>query len=148
MKDIDGILTRLNMDKRKKLLGFIDRAEGAESKIISIGPHTPLTRKDDTGTINLLLMSQNYNHEMTVYALSDTIDSKGKENFQHGIVSREKLIQFVAPEPQNRGGRPKRTLTDQEKKRIDILREQGKGINVIAKELGISNRVIMEYCKS
>jgi len=47
-----------------------------------------------------------------------------------------------------RVGRPHRVLSDLEKADIDRLRGQGMSINAIAKELGINNRRVMEYCKN
>lgn len=45
-------------------------------------------------------------------------------------------------------GRPHRILTDEEQAGIRRLRSQGLSINAIAKELGINNRRVMEYCKN
>ena len=51
------------------------------------------------------------------------------------VVDREKV------------GRPKRVLSDSEKAKIDELREQGKGYNAIARELKVSNRLIIKHCQ-
>ena len=51
------------------------------------------------------------------------------------VVSRDKV------------GRPRRVLSDAEQADISRLREQGMSINAIAKELGINNRRVMEYCR-
>ena len=45
-------------------------------------------------------------------------------------------------------GRPRRVLSDEEQANISRLRGQGMSINAIAKELGINNRRVMEYCKN
>lgn len=45
-------------------------------------------------------------------------------------------------------GRPRRILSDAEQADISRLRGQGMSINAIAKELGINNRRVMEYCKN
>ena len=52
------------------------------------------------------------------------------------VVNREKV------------GRPRRVLSDEEQANIRRLRGQGMSINAIAKELGINNRRVMEYCKN
>lgn len=52
------------------------------------------------------------------------------------VVDREKV------------GRPRRVLSDEEQAGISRLRAQGMSINAIAKELGINNRRVMEYCKN
>lgn len=46
-----------------------------------------------------------------------------------------------------RGGRKRKTLTDEEKARILEMRDAGKNVNEIARELHISNRVISEFVK-
>ena len=46
------------------------------------------------------------------------------------------------------GGRKKRGLTDEETARIREMRDAGRNINDIAKELHISNRVISEFVKN
>ena len=48
----------------------------------------------------------------------------------------------------DRVGRPRRVLSDEEQANIRRLRGQGMSINAIAKELGINNRRVMEYCKN
>lgn len=48
----------------------------------------------------------------------------------------------------DRVGRPRRVLSDDEQANIRRLREQGMSINAIAKELGINNRRVMDYCKN
>lgn len=44
-------------------------------------------------------------------------------------------------------GRKKRTLTEQEQETIKESREAGETINTIAKNLKVSNRLVMEYVK-
>ena len=46
------------------------------------------------------------------------------------------------------GGRKKKELTDEEKARILALRKAGNNVNVIARELHISNRIISEFVKN
>lgn len=47
-----------------------------------------------------------------------------------------------------RGGRKKKSLTDEEKALIIAMRKDGKNVNAIARELHISNRVISEFVKN
>ncbi|WP_303814164.1 hypothetical protein [Selenomonas ruminantium] len=68
--------------------------------------------------------------------LSDYKEIKKQYNPQKQyLVDREKI------------GRPRRILKEEEKKAIEALRKSGKSINDIAKELRLSNRLVMEYCR-
>ena len=68
--------------------------------------------------------------------LSDYKEIKKRYNPQKQyLVSRERI------------GRPRRILKEEEKKAIETLRKSGKSINDIAKELRLSNRLVMEYCR-
>jgi len=68
--------------------------------------------------------------------LSDYKEIKKQYNPQKQyLVDREKI------------GRPRRILKEEEKKAIEALRKSGKSINDIAKELRLSNRLVMEFCR-
>lgn len=47
-----------------------------------------------------------------------------------------------------KGGRPKRILSQNEKKQIDALRAQKLSIDKIAAKLHVSNRVVAAYCRA
>ena len=60
---------------------------------------------------------------------------------------RDGVVFFVIDNLGN-GGRKKKELTDEEKAQILAMREEGKNVNIIARELHISNRIISEFVKN
>ena len=71
---------------------------------------------------------------------------KIKENFQSFYSRKEKIIEFLGYN-NIRIGRPRKVLSDEEKAKIIELRSKRLGINKIAKELRINNRLVMEFCR-
>lgn len=167
MIDEDGVLERLNKSKRKKLMAFIKQHEGTEeARILPAGSMMDFpqnNRKDDGRTVYIFMLAkENYNG---FYTLVDRFD-KNDETFKHLYKRQSRIAELLGidqtpaatneptynPKTQyivERGkvGRPKRTLSDTEKSRIDELRVQGKGYNAIAKELKVSNRLIIKHCQ-
>ena len=107
------------------------------------------TPREDTGTVILFMITKSKYTERNsdFFVLMDTIDKVGTETFKHSSHRLEQLKDFLGIEPPKKGGRPRRILTDEEKERIRELREQGRGYNAIAKELKVSNRIVIECCK-
>ena len=146
----DSILTKLKKTKRKKLINFIyDHDRDGRARLYDSSSRYLTTNREDEGTVILFMVSQSNYHEgiTEFYVLIDTLDIQGRETFQKRSHRIEDIRDFVGIEPRNKGGRPRKVLTDQEKARIDELRQQSKGYNAIAKELGIGNRIVIEYCK-
>ena len=146
----DSILTKINKMKRKKLMSFIsdhDRDGGA--RLFDASTHYLTTPREDTGTVILFMITKSKYTERNsdFFVLMDTIDKVGTETFKHSSHRPEQLKDFLGIEPPKKGGRPRRILTDEEKERIRELREQGRGYNAIAKELKVSNRIVIECCK-
>lgn len=117
-------------------------------------------RRKDSGEIKAFVKIQD-----VVFMIFDKLED-GAEDFSY-IIFDDDLVDFIGdsladvvetPPPQIlkkdgtpfagfRGGRKKKSLTDEEKARIIAMRDEGKNVNVIARELHISNRVISEFVK-
>ena len=146
----DSILTKINKSKRKKLVHFIiDHDKDGKASLFDVSTHVLTTPRQDIGTVIFFMKSNSIYQVGTAnfYVLLDTIDKDGKETFKYSHHAPEQISNFLGIKPPKKGGRPRRTLTDEEKERIRELREQGRGYNAIAKELKVSNRLVIEYCK-
>ena len=90
----------------------------------------------------------------------------GKEEFSRTLIDEEAMM-FLGATSERRsapiqtikkkdgtpfagfnGGRKKKELTSEEKARILAMRKEGKNVNIIARELHISNRIISEFVKN
>ena len=98
----------------------------------------------------------------------DKLGDDGKEEFSRTLIDEEAMMFLGATfdcdqAPQHaqitkkdgtpfagfNGGRKRKTLTDEEKAQILAMREEGKkNVNIIARELHISNRIISEFVKN
>ncbi len=146
----DSILTKINKSKRKKLMSFIsDHDCDGGARLFDASTRYLTTPREDTGTVILFMITKSkYTEgETDFFVLMDTIDKAGREIFKHSSHRPEHIGSFLGIEPTHKGGRPRRTLTSEEKQKIDALRKQGRGFNAIAKELKVSNRLVIEYCK-
>lgn len=146
----DNILTKINKSKRKKLMSFIsDHDRDGRARLFDASTQYLTTPREDIGTIILFMITKSkYTEGKTdFFVLLDTIDKSGAETFKHSSQRPERIASFLGIEPTHKGGRPRRTLTSEEKQKIDALREQGRGYNAIAKELKVSNRLVIEYCR-
>ena len=102
-----------------------------------------------------------------MYFVFDKLGDDGKEEFSRTLIDEEAMMFLGATfdcdqAPQHaqitkkdgtpfagfNGGRKKKELTDEEKARILALRKAGNNVNVIARELHISNRIISEFVKN
>lgn len=101
-----------------------------------------------------------------MYFVFDKLGDDGKEEFSCTIIDEEAMMflgaTFDCDQPQHaqitkkdgtpfagfNGGRKRKTLTDEEKAQILALRKAGKNVNVIARELHISNRIVSEFVKN
>jgi len=167
MIDDDGVLERLNKAKRKKLMAFLKQHGTEDSRIIPASD-LPKNNRTDKGTIAVFFVGQNiyYPEYQDFFCLVDTLDKDGKETFMDFYKRQSVIAELLGidqtptatneptydPRTQyiverDKVGRPKRTLSDTEKAKIDELRAQGKGYNAIAKELKVSNRLIMRHCQ-
>ena len=146
----DSILTKINKTKRKKLVSFIiDHDRDGKGSLYDASTHYLTTPRQDTGTVIIFMLTNSIYQKDTVnfYVLHDTLDKDGRETFKYSHHAPAQIRDFLGIKPPKKGGRPRRILTDEEKERIKELREQGRGYNAIAKELKVSNRLVIEYCK-
>lgn len=162
----------INKSKRKKLVDFVTqerkRARMPEREV-EVMPlcgwyeyeDPAKERRKDSGEIKAFVRIQD-----VVFMIFDKLED-GAEDFSY-IIFDDDLVDFIGdslaadvtetPPPQIvkkdgtpfagfHGGRKPKTLTDEEKARIAEMRKEGKNVNVIARELHISNRVISEFVK-
>lgn len=173
LRDEAEILNKINKSKRKKLMAFIKGHDGEETVIIPAGSSEDLPKNNraDKGTVGIIMVCRNpYNETHADYwTLVDTIDKEGKESliqfYKRQSVMAGILFEQPTPEveakPANtydpdkqyvlsreKTGRPRRILSNVEKKQIDGMREEGKSIAEIARTLKASNRFIIDYLKS
>ena len=176
MVDEYGILEKINKSKRKKLMSFLkehDRYEADfEARLMPAGSRDdlPESNRKDKGTIILFFYAQNlYNAEYKdFYTLVDTLVD-GEEKLIKAYKRLSALLDFIGigveaeqetqpgqtydPTKQylvsrEKAGRPKHIITEAEAQQIRALRADGLSINAISKQLGISNRQIMAFCRS
>lgn len=161
----------INKSKRKKLVDFVKRARldlRMPEREVEVMPlcgwyeyeDPAKERRKDSGEIKAFVKIQD-----VVFMIFDKLEN-GAEDFSY-IIFDDDLVDFigdsladVAETPPQilkkdgtpfagfRGGRKKKSLTDEEKARIIAMRDEGKNVNVIARELHISNRVISEFVKN
>ena len=163
----------INKSKRKKLVDFVKRARlelRMSEREVEVMPlcgwyeyeDPAKERRKDSGEIKAFVKMKN-----VVFMVFDKLDD-GKEDCSC-ITFDAELFEFlgeslaaaaVTPQPTQilkkdgtpfagfNGGRRKKSLTDEEKARIIAMRKAGKNVNVIARELHISNRVISEFVKN
>ena len=159
------VLSKINKSKRKELMAFLKEHQGEEAKIIPAVPRDdiPKDSRKDKGTMAFFFVARNIYHadRMDFFTLVDILDKDKEETFiklykQRGdileFLGQEEAVQAYDPQKQyivdrEKVGRPKRILSDLEKSQIQALRSQGKGYNAIAKELKISNRLVISECK-
>ena len=119
-------------------------------------------RRRDSGEIRAFIKIQ----DDIVYFVFDKLGDDGKEEFSCTLIDEEAMMflgaTFDCDQPQHaqitkkdgtpfagfNGGRKRKTLTDEEKAQILALRKAGKNVNVIARELHISNRIVSEFVKN
>ena len=156
----------INKSKRKKLVDHIHRERiykrlpERDVKVMPLyGWEEDTNPRRDEGEIRAIIKIQD-----VVYIIFDNLNS-GKEDYYYTPVD-EDIVDFIGaaqqpPQPQPsqivkkdgtpfagfNGGRKRKTLTDAEKARIVEMRKEGKNVNMIARELHISNRVISEFVK-
>lgn len=155
----------INKSKRSKLVAHIHRERtGTDKRLperdIQVMPlhgweeGTP--KKSDVGEIRAIVKIQD-----VVLIISDNL-TDGAEDYYYTFVD-EDIVDFIgAAQPTAapivkkdgtpfagfNGGRKKRGLTDEEQSQIREMRDAGRNINEIARELHISNRVISEFVKN
>lgn len=165
----------INKSRRKKLVDFIKRSRldlRMPEREVEVMPlcgwyeyeDPAKERRKDSGEIKAFVKMKD-----VVFMIFDKLED-GKEDCSC-ITFDAELFDFlgeslaaaaVTPQPTQQpqivkkdgtpfagfnGGRRKKSLTDEEKARIIAMRKDGKNVNVIAKELHISNRVISEFVK-
>lgn len=166
----------INKSKRKKLVDFVKRERlnlRMPEREVEVMPlcgwyeyaDPAKERRKDSGEIKAFIRMKN-----VVFMIFDKLED-GKEDCSC-ITFDAELFDFLGeslaaaavtqtqPQPSQivkkdgtpfagfNGGRRKKSLTDEEKARIIAMRKDGKNVNVIARELHISNRVISEFVKN
>ena len=158
----------LNKSRRKKLVDFVTqsrRRECVPERAIEVMPlsgwrefeNPAKERRRDNGEIRAFVKIK----DGVVFLIFDNL-TDGNEDFHRTQIDAE-IIGFIAAERPARapsitkkdgtpfagfnGGRRKKELTAEEKAQILAMREEGKNVNVIAKELHISNRIVSEFVK-
>ena len=166
----------INKSKRKKLVDFVKRARlelRMPEREVEVMPlcgwyeyeDPAKERRKDSGEIKAFVKMKN-----VVFMVFDKLED-GKEDCSC-ITFDAELFEFlgeslaaaaVNPQPTQQpqivkkdgtpfagfnGGRKRKVLTDEEKARIIAMRDEGKNVNAIARELHISNRVISEFVKN
>ena len=165
----------INKSRRKKLVDFVKRERlglrmpEREVEVMPLcgwyaGADSVKEKRKDSGEIKAFVRMKD-----VVFMVFDKLED-GAEDFSC-LVFDKMLFDFlgeslaaaaVTPQPTQQpqivkkdgtpfagfnGGRRKKSLTDEEKARIIAMRKDGKNVNVIARELHISNRVISEFVK-
>ena len=157
----------INKSRRKKLVDYIRRERTYKrlpERDIQVMPlygwgegNNP--RRDD-GEIRAIIKIQ----DVVFIVFDNLID--GAEDFRHTLIDEDMLRFLGASATSERrseptikkkdgtpfagfnGGRKRKTLTSEEKARILALRKAGNNVNVIARELHISNRIVSEFVKN
>lgn len=163
----------INKSKRKKLVDFAKRERlnlRMPEREVEVMPlcgwyeyaDPAKERRKDNGEIKAFVKMKD-----VVFMIFDKLED-GAEDFSY-IIFDDDLVDFIGdslaadvaetpPPPQIvkkdgtpfagfRGGRKKKSLTDEEKARIIAMRKDGKNVNAIARELHISNRIISDFVK-
>lgn len=172
--DYSTFARSINKSKRSKLVGFVHEWKAykripermIQVMVISgwIEYEKPeKERRRDSGEIRAFIKIQ----DDIVYFVFDKLGDDGKEEFSRTLIDEEAMMFLGATfdcdqAPQHapitkkdgtpfagfNGGRKRKTLTDEEKAQILAMREEGKNVNIIARELHISNRIISEFVKN
>lgn len=154
----------INKSKRSKLVKSIDqirreRTDRLHERDIQVMPlhgwYADTPKKRDDGVIRAIVKIQD-----VVLIIYDNI-ADGAEDYYYTLVDDDIMGFIGAAQPSAapikkdgtpfagfNGGRRKRGLTDEEQAQIREMRDAGRNINEIAKELHISNRVISEFVKN
>lgn len=162
--DYPTFAAAINKTKRHKLVKHIQQ-ERTEKRLperdIQVMPlhgwYADTPKKRDDGTIRAIVKIQD-----VVLIISDNLQG-GVEDYYYTFVD-EDIVDFIGAAAERQtsapivkkdgtpfkgwnGGRKRKELTDEEKARIREMRDAGRNINEIARELHISNRVISDFVK-
>ena len=169
--DAKTCLGRINKTKRKKLARHLsDLSEAAQIVVLQGITATTKPRTDGGGMIILLVRDEQKKRYKSVHPVEIILDERTIQENCRSFPVRDPLPAQIAemladfapslfttenaqdaaggkPFAGWKGGRPRRVLTSAEKAQIDVARAAGKTIDVIAKDMHISNRVVSAYCK-
>ena len=162
--DYATFASAINKSRRKELVEHIRREridkrlpERDVQVMLLCGWYADTNPRRDEGEIRAIVKIQD-----VVYIIYDNLNN-GKEDYNY-IPVDDDIMGFIGADAQPaaptqivkkdgtpfagfNGGRKRKTLTDEEKAKILEMREEGKNVNAIARELHISNRVISEFVK-
>ena len=174
----DDILKKINQTRRYKLAGYINAHTDYEYYILDFKHDALPRSKDKDGQIVLAVKTKNPETVVTdawrivvdEVTYDDGPHSKATDRhhfFEHKTRVRllEKVFDAAFPEDEQKapekaesapekafagwkGGRPRRTLSDDERAAIIEKRAAGASINKIAAEMHISNRLIASVVKT
>lgn len=159
----------INKSKRKKLVSFVRETAKYQAdipvrtvQIMTLSGWSEYEKpakekRRDSGEIRALVKFR----EGVVFFVIDNLGDE--EEFRH-VCLDEDAVRFIGAEERQvpaptikkkdgtpfagfNGGRRKKELTDEEKARILALRKAGNNVNVIARELHISNRIVSNFVK-
>lgn len=162
--DYPTFAAAINKSKRKRLVEHI-RRERTDKRLperdIQVMPlygwEQDTKPKRDDGTIRAIVKIQD-----VVLIISDNL-TDGVEDYYYALID-EDIVDFIGAVAQPattpivkkdgtpflgfRGGRKRKELTDEEQAQIREMRDAGRNINEIARELHISNRVISRFVEN
>ncbi len=162
----------INKSKRKKLVSFVRETAKYQAdipvrtvQIMTLSGWSEYEKpakekRRDSGEIRALVKFL----DGVVFFIIDNLGDDGREELRH-VCFDEETVRFIgaaerqAPAPTIKkkdgtpfagfnGGRKRKTLTDEEKAQILALRKAGNNVNVISRELHISNRIVSEFVKN
>ena len=149
--DYSTFAASINKSKRSRLVGLVHEMklhERVADHMIQVMPlsgwceyeNPAKDRRRDSGEIRALIKIQ----DVVVYVVA-MIAFVGVDRKQPtpSTITKKDGTPFLG----FRGGRKKKELTADEKTQILAMRKQGKNVNIIARELHISNRIISDFVK-
>ena len=161
----------INKSKRNKLVSFVRETAKYQAdipvrtvQVMALSGWSEYEKpakekRRDSGEIRALVKFR----DGVVFFVIDNLGNGGEE-FRH-VCLDEEAVRFIVKAAERQtsaptikkkdgtpfagfnGGRKKKELTDEEKERILALRKAGNNVNVIARELHISNRIVSEFVK-
>ena len=156
--NFEELTEKLNKGQRSKFFNHLGKIIDGEKNVrIYLMSEFPTEKKKDTRPITIFVIcdkkfytltdipKKNQNEECLI---DENTKKKDLDNFLMGINPDEKTEYVNIMVKRDKIGRKKRVLTDDEKKKINELSKiKGETINDIAKEMHISNRVVMQYLR-
>jgi len=139
--------------KRSKLKEFLDK-ESEEVWLLNDVPVSPMAEQAGRRTVILLVTIQKRLASKPIRLLIVSTPGTKEKNDKYLCWEVDNLtVSELDPDnyillDKSKMGKPPRRLTQEEKQRIYEMRiDKGMAINAIARELRVSNKTVMKYCK-